>query len=373
MDHGLRRTRLAERLGDLGVPGEPGGSGGSGDLGVEAFLVTHMPNVRYLTGFTGSNGQVVLTADAAVFVTDGRYIEQSRHEVPDLERVVDVERDGAATVAGVCRRLGASRVAFEAAGVTYEQYEDLGAKAEGIELVPTRGEVERLRWAKEPEEIRLIERAQQAADAAFDAILGELREGVTELELALALELAMRRAGADGVAFETIVALGENAAEPHHDPTRRPLRKGDVVLMDFGGLVDGYRSDMTRTVAFGEPDVRLREVYGVVLAAQQAGVGAVCAGATAAEVDEAARSVIRDAGHGELFTHGLGHGVGLEVHEGPWVRREGCDVLPAGGVVTIEPGVYMPGLGGIRIEDTVEVTDAGTRVLPRSSKELLVL
>jgi len=143
--------------------------------------------------------------------------------------------------------------------------------------------------------------------------------------------------------------------------------------MDFGGLVDGYRSDMTRTVAFGEPDARLREVYGVVRAAQQAGVEAVRAGATSTEVDEAARRVICDAGYGELFTHGLGHGVGLEVHEGPWLRREGRDVLPVGAVVTVEPGVYIPELGGVRIEDTVEVTDAGARVLPRSSKELLVL
>ena len=358
MDYELRREHLVERLDDLGV---------------ETFIVTHMSNVRYLTGFSGSNGQVVLTADAAVFVTDGRYVEQSSHEVPDLERVVDVDRDVAATLANVCGRLGASRAAFEAGGVTYELYEDLRAKAGGVELVPARGEVERLRWAKEPEEIRLIEAAQQATDAAFAVILGELREGITERELALKLELAMRRAGADGVAFESIAAFGEGAAEPHHEATARPLRRGDVVVMDFGALVQGYHTDMTRTVAFGEPDARMREVYEVVRTAQQTGLEAVRAGAVAGDVDEAARRVIRDAGYGELFAHGLGHGVGLEIHEEPWLRREGKDVLPVGAAVTVEPGVYIAGLGGVRIEDMVEVTGDGAHVLATSSKELLIL
>jgi Xaa-Pro aminopeptidase len=358
VDHGLRRARLLERIDELGV---------------DAFLVTRMPNVRYLSGFTGSNGQVVLTREASLFVTDGRYVEQSRHEVADLEHLVDTERDLAAALAEACARLGVTRAAFEGGGVTYELYEDLRAKAAAVELVPTRGEVERLRWVKEPEELRLIERAQGATDAALRAILGRVREGVTELELALELELAMRRAGADGVAFETIVAFGENAAEPHHDPTDRGLRRGDVVKLDFGGLSGGYRADMTRTLAFGEPDPRLREAYEVVRAAQQAGVDAIRAGARSADVDEAARGVVRDAGLGELFTHGTGHGVGLEIHEGPWLRRGGRDVLPAGAVVTVEPGVYIPELGGVRIEDMVEVTDGGARVIPRSSKELLVL
>jgi Xaa-Pro dipeptidase len=358
VDHELRRTRLAEQLGELDV---------------EAILVTRLPNVRYLTGFTGSNGQVVVTGESSLFVTDGRYIEQSRHEVPDLEHVVDVERDVATVLADNCRRLGVARAAFEAGGLTFEQYEDLAGKAEGVELVPARGMVERLRSVKEPEELALIERAQQTTDAAFEAILGRLRGGVTEVEIALELELAMRRADADGISFETIVAFGENAAEPHHDPTHRPLARGDVVGMDFGGLVGGYHADMTRTVAFGEPEARLREVYGVVRAAQQAGVEAVRGGRTAAEVDEAARGVVREAGFGELFSHGLGHGVGLEIHEGPWLRQGGRDVLPAGAVVTVEPGVYLPGLGGVRIEDMVEVTKDGPRVIAKTTKELLVL
>jgi Xaa-Pro aminopeptidase len=358
VDHGLRRTRLAARLGELGV---------------EAFLVTRLPNVRYLTGFTGSNGQLIVTSGSGLFVTDGRYVEQARHEVPDLEHVVDSERDVAAALAGACARLGVRSTAFESAGVTYELYEELRANMRTVELVPARSEIERLRWVKEPEELRLIEAAQGATDAAFRSILGRLREGVTEVEVALELELALRRSGADGIAFDSIVAFGENAAEPHHDPTGRPLRRGDVVKLDFGGLVGGYRADMTRTIAFGELDPRVREAYEVVRDAQRAGVDAVRAGASSATVDEAARRVVREAGLGDLFPHGLGHGVGLEIHEGPWLRSKGTDVLPAGAVVTVEPGVYIPEVGGVRVEDMVEVTDTGARVIPRTSKELLVL
>jgi Xaa-Pro aminopeptidase len=198
-------------------------------------------------------------------------------------------------------------------------------------------------------------------------------EGVTERDVALELEDAMRHGGADRVGFDTIVAFGENAAEPHHGPTDRPLSRGDVVKMDFGCVVDGYHSDMTRTVSFGDPDSRLREIHEVVRRAQEAGIAAVAAGARAGDVDEAARAVIRDAGYGERFGHSLGHGVGLEVHEGPGLRAGSDDEVPAGAVVTVEPGVYVPGLGGVRIEDMVEVTTEGRRPLPRSPHELVVI
>jgi len=226
---------------------------------------------------------------------------------------------------------------------------------------------------KDEAELRLLERAQEITDAGFDGLPGILREGVSERDAALELELAMRRAGADGLAFETIVAFGENAAEPHHEPTARDLRRGDIVKADFGALFAGYHADMTRTLAFGEIAPELLEVYELVRAAQQAGVDAVRAGASAADVDAASRVIIADAGYGNAFSHGLGHGVGLEIHEGPTVRRTSEDVLPEGTVVTIEPGVYLPGKGGVRIEDIVYVTPDGGRVLPRSSKELTVL
>ena len=183
----------------------------------------------------------------------------------------------------------------------------------------------------------------------------------------------MARHGADALSFEPIVAFGEHAAEPHHHPCHRALAEGDVIKMDFGAMVDGYHTDMTRTVAFGEPATELRKVHDVVAAAQQAGIDAVRPGVVAGDVDRAARSVIDDAGYGDRFTHGLGHGVGLEIHEGPWLRRDGEDVLPVGAVVTVEPGVYLPGMGGVRIEDAVEVTEDGASVLGASTRELIEL
>jgi Xaa-Pro dipeptidase len=355
VDHGLRRTRLASRLVELGADG---------------FLLTRPPNVRYTTGFTGSNGQVLLAPDGAAFFTDGRYTAQARHEVPDLERVTYL--DGfLQPVIQAARRLGVERLGFESGGVTFQTYEELRAAAEGIELVPVRGELERQRWVKEPEELGALERAQAATDDAFDAVVGRLRDGVSERELAFELEAEMRRAGAEGPSFDTIVAFGEDAAEPHHEPTGRTLSRGDVVKMDFGGMVDGYHADMTRTVAFGDPPARLRDIHDLVRTAQQAGIEAVRVGATGAEVDAAARAVIEAAGLAEHFTHGLGHGVGLEIHEGPRLRRGSDDVLPAGAVVTVEPGVYLPGVGGVRIEDMVEVREDGRRALPRASKDLV--
>jgi Xaa-Pro aminopeptidase len=354
VDHGLRRTRLASRLVELGA---------------EGFLITRLPNVRYLTGFTGSNGQVLLTPGDAAFFTDGRYTEQARHEVPDLERLTCL--DGfLEPVVEAARRFGVRRLGFESDGVTFRSYEELRASAKGIELVPVGGEVERQRWVKDADELAALERAQRATDDAFDAVVGRLRDGMTERELAFELEAEMRRAGAERPAFDSIVAFGEDAAEPHHEPTDRPLSRGDVVKMDFGALVDGYHADMTRTVAFGEPPAQLRDVHDLVRTAQQAGIEAVRVGATGAEVDAAARSVIEEAGLGEHFTHGLGHGVGLEIHEGPRLRRGGDDALPAGAVVTVEPGVYLPGVGGVRIEDMVEVRHDGRRALPRAGKDL---
>jgi Xaa-Pro aminopeptidase len=254
--------------------------------------------------------------------------------------------------------------------VTFKSYTAL---QDGLELVPTTDEVEALRWVKVPEEVAHLEAAQSLADDAFAEVTGRLTEGMTELETALELDTAMRRAGAEGLAFDTIVAFGENAAEPHHHPTSRPLGRGDVVKMDFGCVVAGYHSDMTRTVAFGRLDPRLEEIYEIVRQAQQAGVEGVRAGAAGGEVDRIARDVIAEAGHADHYTHSLGHGVGLEVHEGPTLRSGGQDVLPEHAVVTVEPGIYVGGLGGVRIEDMVEVTAEGCRVLPRTTKDLVIL
>lgn len=355
MDHAVRRDRLTHRLEELKA---------------DAFLVTRLPNVRYLSGFTGSNGQLILVPGDGAFVTDGRYEEQAAHEVPDLSR----DAAGAEFVPAfvrTCERLRVRRVAFEAAGLTHAAFLDLSAT--GLELVPTRGEVERLRWVKDHREIEHIREAQAIADEAFEVIVSKLVEGVTEREAALELDTTFRRLGAERPAFETIVAFGESAAEPHHAPLARPLARGDVVKLDFGCVVAGYHSDMTRTVSFGEPAGELRLAYEVVRRAQQAGVDAVREGVTGAQVDGAAREVIRSAGFGDRFKHGLGHGVGLEIHEGPSLRETSSDVLPSGAVVTVEPGIYLAGAGGVRIEDMVEVTTEGCRVIPGTPKDLLVL
>jgi Xaa-Pro aminopeptidase len=341
-----------------------------GDLQAEAFLVTRLPNVRYLTGFTGSNGQFILTPADGIFLTDGRYAEQARHEAPDLNRTVYSAQFARAFGEG-CADLGVHTIAFEASGVSYKLYTEL--LATGVELIPTTDEVESLRTIKDPEELRAVEAAQAVADDAFEAIVLKLSEGVTEKEIALELDTIMRRLGADALAFETILAFGESAAEPHHTPSERALLRGDVVKMDFGCVIDGYHSDMTRTVFFGDPSADLRAVYEIVRTAQQVGVETARPGISGSELDGVVRGVIKEAGYGDQFGHGLGHGVGLEIHEAPWLRVGGKDVLAEGTVVTVEPGIYLAGVGGVRIEDMVAVTADGCRVLPGTPKELLIL
>ncbi|CAN5256058.1 Xaa-Pro peptidase family protein [soil metagenome] len=355
MDTSDRRRRISARVAELDLDG---------------LLVTRLPNVRYLTGFTGSNAQLLLTRTDSVFLTDGRYAQQSMRQVPAVSRRI-YTGEFPTVFHEVCAGLGVNRVAFESAGVTHKTFTDISSP--GIELIPTTNEVELLRWVKDDEERGHLRAAQSIADDVFDLIVGKLAEGMSEAEVGFEIDLASRRAGATGPAFDTIVAFGENAAEPHHRPGDRPLGRGDIVKLDFGCVVEGYHSDMTRTVAFGNPPPRLRDVYEVVRAAQQAGVEAVSAGVTGAEADRAARDVIGEAGFAQSYRHSLGHGVGLEVHEGPSLRPGGEDVLPEGAVVTVEPGIYLEGIGGVRIEDMVEVEGNGARVLPRATKELLVL
>ena len=353
----MRTDRIAGRLGALEV---------------DAIVVTRPANVRYLTGFTGSNGQALIAPGPGVFFTDGRYTEQSRREVPDMERVT-YRQNFAEVVRDACAAADVRRLGFEDGVLTVRTFRSLERALEGVELVPVGDEVDRERWVKDAEELEMIQAAQDATDRAFEDILDTLAVGVSERQVAQDLEHAMRRAGADGLSFETIVAFGENAAEPHHEPNHRTLEDGDIVKMDFGALWAGYHADMTRTVAFGAIGSELRKIYGVVHEAQQAGLDAVRAGATGGEVDAASRRVVEAAGYGEAFSHGLGHGVGLEVHEGPGLRRDGTDELPEGSVVTVEPGVYVPGLGGVRIEDMVVVGSDGGRAMPTSTKDLIEL
>jgi Xaa-Pro aminopeptidase len=338
---------------------------------LSALLVTKHVNVRYLTGFSGTYGALLLLHDRTLFFTDRRYEQQAAAEVPGAE-VVLAPGDLFGAVAGVVRAAG-DGLGFEPAGLTWGDGQRLRAAVPGRAVVPAPPLVEELREVKDERELGAMREAARLGCEAFDELLGGLRPGVTEREVAVALELALRRLGGDGLAFDTIVAFGEQAAEPHHHPGDRPLQAGDFVKLDFGARVDGYCSDMTRTVVLGRASERQREVYEVVRRAQAAGLEHLAAGVPAAEVDRACRDVVAEAGFGDAFGHPAGHGVGLEIHEAPRIRQGVAGQLAAGTVVTVEPGVYLPGFGGVRIEDLAVVRRDGHEVLTPTPKELLEL
>jgi len=337
------------------------------EFGADAMLVTKLVNVRYLTGFSGSAG-VLLVGAEDVFFTDTRYEEQSAREVPDCRRVVPAAGQEK-VLAGEITGQGIAKLAIEAAHVTLAQAKRWREEMPAVSFVETTGVVEELRKVKDASEIEALRRAAAIGDKGLSELLGRLREGMTEVEVAAELEDTMRRAGSEGLSFPTIIAFGENAAEPHHSPNARRLRRGDLIKLDFGATSGGYHSDMTRTISFGEPDVDLAKIYEIVRASQLAGVEAVASGATGAQVDGASRTIIEQAGF--TYGHGTGHGCGLEVHEAPTANRTSEDVLAPGMTVTVEPGIYVPGLGGVRIEDLVVVTDDGRDILTRSPKELV--
>jgi Xaa-Pro aminopeptidase len=337
------------------------------EIGADAMLVTKLVNVRYLTGFSGSAG-VVLVGGEDVFFTDSRYDEQSAREVPDCRRVIPSSAQEKALPTEVSAQ-GITKLAIEASHVTLAQAKRWREEMAAVELVETTGVVEELRKVKDAAEIEALRTAAAFGDRGLSALLGRLKEGMTEVEVAAELEDTMRRAGSDGLSFPTIVAFGENAAEPHHSPKARRLKRGDLIKLDFGATSGGYHSDMTRTISFGDPDPELAKIYEIVRSSQQAGVDAVAAGATGAQVDGASRSIVEQAGY--TYGHGTGHGCGLEVHEAPTANKTSDDVLTPGMTVTVEPGIYLPGFGGVRIEDLVVVTDNGCDILTRSPKELV--
>lgn len=340
------------------------------DAQLDALLLTAASNIRYLTGFTGSAGVVVVTADDMVLVTDGRYTEQAADQLAAsnapsrLEITSTAQREVvASTVAG------AKRIGLEADHITWSvqrRYADDWFT--GREIVATTGLVEALRRSKDDAELARMELAAAIADAALAERRSSLLERLTESEFALALDSEMRRLGASGTSFETIVASGPNGAMPHARPTDRRLQEGDLVVLDFGCIVDGYCSDMTRTVAIGEIDDTCKRMLEVVTAANEAGVATVGPGVATSDIDAAARAIIAQAGWAESFTHGTGHGVGLDIHEAPRVAGTSADTLSIGDVVTVEPGVYLPAHGGVRMEDSVVVTPDGCRPLTHTTK-----
>lgn len=349
---------------------------------LDALLLTDLLNIRYLTGFTGSNAALLVhAADSpaaeagTVFCTDGRYQTQAGDQVPDLEHVIDRISDVA--LAGRVKAASGTyrRVGFESNHVTVDRRDVLAEAAGAADLVRAPGLVEELRVIKDSSEVEALRNACTAADRALADLIehGGLRPGRTEQEVARELEGRMLDHGADALSFESIVAAGAHSAVPHHRPTGAVLCAGDFVKMDFGALVDGYHSDMTRTVVLGEPADWQRDLYALVASAQSAGRAAVLVGAHVKDVDSAARQVIEDAGHGAEFVHGLGHGVGLEIHEAPTLSQRGDGRLRDGMAVTVEPGVYVPGRGGVRIEDTLVVRPDAPELLTMTTKQLVVV
>ena len=365
-NHAVRRDRLRALVASL-----PAGTPFDSVVPELSLLVTQLVNVRYLTGFTGSNAALLVTADDAVLATDGRYITQAEQQVPDLERLID--RQCAAALVDRARKNGVGMLGFEAHDVTVELYETLRSTGEGVELVASGLLVEQLRAVKDEDEIALIRQACAIGDQALTELFPTIVPGRTEREIGRDLENRMRDHGATGIAFETIVATGPNSAVPHHRPTDRAVATGDLLKIDFGALYDGYHADCTRTAVVAEPADWQREIHGLVREAQRAGRHALAPGVDVRRVDAAARDVIAAAGFGEQFSHGLGHGVGLEIHEAPRVSYDADGRLADRTPVTVEPGVYLPGRGGVRIEDTLVVRTGGPELLTRTPKDLLVL
>lgn len=348
------------------------------ERGLDAALITNLVNVRYLTGFTGSNGALLVLTDGpsedpAVFCTDGRYDTQSDEQCPELERLIDRGSDRALAARAAAEQVGA--LGYESHHVTVDGLAALHAAAGSVSFATIGPAVEDLRLVKDADELRALARACDIADQALADLLaaGGIRPGRTEKEVGRDLDNRMLDLGAYAVSFETIVAAGPNSAIPHHRPAERVLKQGDFVKLDFGAEYDGYHSDMTRTLVLGEPAQWQREVYDLVAQAQAAGRAALRVGADVRTVDSAARDVITAAGYGEQFSHGLGHGVGLEIHEAPTLSPLGAGILAEESPATVEPGVYLAGKGGVRIEDTLVVRADGPELLTKTTKELVIL
>ena len=340
------------------------------EKGLDGLLISQPDNLRYLSGFTGSGWLLVSERDA-ILALDFLYAEQAKVESPDFE-ITQIKRELHSWLPGLVFDLGWRKLGFEANLISYDAHQNLlesiRAKQVNLELVPTTGIVEQLRSTKDPEELMLITKAVELADAALEEAKGVIRPGIAEKEAAWEIEKNLRQKGSEGVPFEIIVASGPNSALPHARPTEKAIISGEPVLIDMGARVDGYCSDLSRTLFVGKPDETFQKIYGIVHQAQAAAIDRVRSQMAASQVDQLARGVIEQAGHGDAFGHGLGHGVGLAVHEFPRLGVSSSDSLADAMVFTIEPGIYLAGQGGVRIEDMVVLEDGRARVLTKAPK-----
>jgi len=339
--------------------------------GLDALLVTNMYNVRYLANFTGTTGLVVITKDNAYFVTDFRYTEQATEQAKGFD-IVENEGPIYDEVATIVESNDIKKLGFEEEDITFATYETINDLIDA-DLTPVSGIVETLREVKSEAEIEIIQQAVDIAEKGYDYILGFIKPGMTEIEVANELDFYMRKHGAAGVSFDTIVASGLRSAMPHGVASNKEIEEGDMITIDFGCYYKGYVSDMTRTFAVGDPGEELKKIYNIVFEANKRVTAAVKAGMTGVEVDAVARDYITEQGYGEAFGHTTGHGIGLEIHEGPALSYRNEKELVENNVITNEPGIYIPGLGGVRIEDDLVVKADGNINLNSSAKELVIL
>ncbi|MDQ0337743.1 Xaa-Pro aminopeptidase [Caldalkalibacillus uzonensis] len=342
--------------------------------GLDGLLVTNSFNRRYITGFTGTAGVALITGSDAVFITDFRYVDQARDQA---QGYTIVKHNGQLedTIAAEVKKRKIKRLGFEQDHLSYRQYTTFNKvlKDVGFQFIPVSGLVEELRRVKDEQEIEHIRQAVAIVDRTYAHILNVVQPGMTEIEVAHEIEFFMRKQGATSSAFDIIVASGVRSALPHGVASGKIIEKGDFVTLDFGAYYQGYVSDMTRTFAVGEPDPKLKEIYAICLEAQLKGVESIKAGMTGKEADAVCRDYISARGYGDHFGHSTGHGIGLEVHEGPTLSVHGDLPLKPGMVVTVEPGIYLSGVGGVRIEDDVLITEQGNEILTQSPKELIII
>ncbi len=339
---------------------------------MDALIIESEVNRQYISNFSGSSGWAIVSLDQAKFVTDFRYIEQATKECTAFE-IINNKRQALPTIKQALQDMKVARVGFEAEHTSYATFEAWKHTLDNVELVATKGLVEKLRLYKEKAELAIMRQAAQLSDDAFAHVIKMIKPGIREIDVASELEYYLRKHGAKGSGFDIIVASGKRGALPHGRASEKVIEAGDMVTIDFGAHYKGYHSDMTRTFAVGEPDPKMKEIYEIVLKAELEGVNRVKVGMTGKEVDALTRDIIKEAGYGEYYGHAAGHGLGMDVHEAPAVSMLSETVLEPGMVITIEPGIYVEGLGGVRIEDDVVLTENGIEILNKTPKELLIL